>query len=300
MFDKNRLGVIYERGARDNQEDSYVFARLRSSDAPNLPDCIIVADGMGGHENGELAAHLSVKAFLEYLAGNIYDPAGASLFKALGYANDQLHIAKRKLNLDPDMGCTLVAAHIRNSRLRWISVGDSPLFLFRDGTLSRLNEDHSEAGRLGTLVRKGLLSKEEAEARGGKNILRSAVAGEDIDLVDNRFSEEGIALQDDDLVIVATDGIDTLDYSNVASIVANAEGDVYRMTMDIEAAIKNFNHPRQDNYTAIIYRHIGRDNSLESFLLTPEEITIADMAQGEWDAPNTRVKRRLSDFLKGD
>ncbi|MEO0551393.1 MAG: protein phosphatase 2C domain-containing protein [Pseudomonadota bacterium] len=300
MFDRNRLGVIYERGARDNQEDSYVFARLRSSDAPDLPDCIIVADGMGGHENGELAAHLTVKSFLSSLSDNLYDPAGKALFNALSHANDQLYLAKREHGLDPDMGCTLVGAHIRNSRLRWISVGDSPLFLFRKGKLSRLNEDHSEAGRLATLVRKGMISQEDADARGGKNILRSAVAGGDIDLVDNRFSEDGIVLEDDDLVIVATDGIDTLAYEDVASIIANARGDVDDITQHLETAIKDIGHPRQDNYTIVVYRHTGRDNSLESFLLSPQETSVSDMAQGEWDAPETGFKHRLSDFLKRD
>ena len=61
------------------------------------------------------------------------------------------------------MGATLVAAQVRGDEVRWISVGDSPFFLVSAGSIERLNADHSMAPQIDALVKRGVLTADEAE-----------------------------------------------------------------------------------------------------------------------------------------
>ena len=76
------------------------------------------------------------------------------------------------------MGATLVAAQVRGDEVRWISVGNSPFFLVSAGTLERLNADHSMAPQIDALVKRGMLTADEAEHHPGRHTLREAVMGE--------------------------------------------------------------------------------------------------------------------------
>ncbi|MYK88913.1 MAG: SpoIIE family protein phosphatase, partial [Acidobacteria bacterium] len=130
-------------GAREAQEDEFGFIDGSTLDPDGRHPVVIVADGMGGHAGGEMAGRLAVRAFVDAygLDGAPADRLGA----ALDAANRSIDDAVREnLSLD-GMGATLVAATVTTDGLEWISVGDSPLYLYRAGRLKRLNEDHSMA-----------------------------------------------------------------------------------------------------------------------------------------------------------
>ena len=163
------------QGARRYQEDACVFARLRATTppptdptAPTVPIVSIdsgmvavLADGMGGHVGGERASALACQGFLDALSSPTR-PAGEQLQVALDAANAAIRsevLAEPQLS---GMGCTLIGAVVRQDGLRWVSVGDSRLFLFRAGELFMLNEDHSLAPLLDQLVEQGELSHDEA------------------------------------------------------------------------------------------------------------------------------------------
>ena len=130
-------------GAREAQEDELGFIDGSTLDPDGQHPVAIVADGMGGHAGGEMASRLAVRAFIDAY-GLEGAPAGR-LRAALDAANRAIDDAIREnLSLD-GMGATLVAAAVTADGLEWISVGDSPLYLYRRGRLKRLNEDHSMA-----------------------------------------------------------------------------------------------------------------------------------------------------------
>ena len=106
------------------------------------------------------------------------------------------------------MGATLLAVVVAGTRAFWLSVGDSPLFHFRAGALTQLNDDHSLAPQIDMLVEAGLLDAESALTHPNRNTLTSAVVGTEIPKID--CPQKPASLQSGDILIAASDGIQFL------------------------------------------------------------------------------------------
>ncbi|MCK7461533.1 MAG: protein phosphatase 2C domain-containing protein [Sphingobacterium sp.] len=121
---------------------------------------------------------------------------------------------------DPDnlrgMGCTLLAVVLTAEGLYWISVGDSPLWLWRRGRLRRLNQDHAYRSVLAEQVSAGEISAVEAASHPDRNALISAVTGEDLELVD--LSRQPCTLKPSDQILLASDGVLTLSEQEIAAV----------------------------------------------------------------------------------
>ena len=132
------------KGRRDNQEDYYAFAdAAEMSDDPLQKLLLVVGDGLGAHAGGSVASYLAVNAFVRAFHEQPGD-AGWRLRTALDTANETLgYITDRMPSVAPPMGTTMLSVLISTKEVQWISVGDSPLFLYRRGNLTRLNADHS-------------------------------------------------------------------------------------------------------------------------------------------------------------
>jgi protein phosphatase len=233
-------GAVYAsalQGARNEQQDS-VRVRWLAGEHAWL---IVVADGMGGHAAGSLASRLAVDCFVSAFAALRQGAAGLrdAFLGALRDANDMIGSVQASRPETAGMGTTLVAAHISAEGVRWVSVGDSPLWLYRDGAIARLNEDHS-------------LRQVAAAAPGGaSNKLTSALVGKDIRTID--VCVEPVALRKGDLVIAASDGVLTLPDEEVARVVAdNASRRVDAIAERLIEAVAGVEQPRQDNCTIVV------------------------------------------------
>lgn len=232
-------------GAREVQEDELGFIDGSTLDPAGEHPVAIVADGMGGHAGGEMASRLAVRAFIDAY-GLEGAPAGR-LRAALDAANRSIDDAVcENLSLD-GMGATLVAAAVTTDGLEWISVGDSPLYLYRGGRLKRLNEDHSMAP-----VIEALRESDPATARGmNPNELRSALVGFQIPKVDTSPMPE--LLLPGDLILAATDGLNTLGVDETASIMSDRRAAGPEAVTDaLLAAVAARAVPTQDNTTVAI------------------------------------------------
>lgn len=238
-------------GQRETQEDSFDIIRQSEQD-PSSDLLMLLSDGMGGHAGGEVASNLSIQTFRKHFIELARSARPLErLQESLMAANDAIRIAIQR---DADlrgMGCTFIGAIKIGGMLHWTSVGDSALYLYRRGTLNRLNADHSVLGELMGLVEKGKLTRSEALAHPRRNALRSAVTGAPISLVDTR----SIALERDDLVILATDGLDTLPTSEVADILARSPRNPREAASALLQAVERRAVAAQDNATVVIYRH---------------------------------------------
>ena len=186
-------------GKREKQEDSYAV-KVYSHGM-----LAIVCDGMGGHHFGALASKTAVQAFVEdFEAADATLPAPVRLRQALDAANKAVGEAFSKC--EAFGGTTLVAAYVSSGLLWWVSVGDSPLLLWRNRNLLRLNEDHSLRAVYMEYVKAGAFTYEDAMQQGHR--LRSAVTGDRYGMLDS--PQTPYPLLPGDRIIIASDGVDSL------------------------------------------------------------------------------------------
>lgn len=237
------------KGRRDNQEDYYAFADAAElSEQPLQKLLLVVGDGLGAHAGGSVASYLAVNAFVRAYHEQPGDP-GWRLRTALDTANETLgYITDRMPSVAPPMGTTMLSVLVNQQEVQWISVGDSPLFLYRRGHLTRLNADHSLTPLLEERVRAGLMTEEEAAHHPDRHTLQSALMGAPMALVD--FSADPIKLLPADIIIAASDGIFTLSHRALEELLHFGQNTTADKIADaIIFAIRRINYERQDNTT---------------------------------------------------
>jgi serine/threonine protein phosphatase PrpC len=141
---------------------------------------LVVADGLGGHQGGEVASAMAVEA-LGKLIDEGDDEPSVRLTRAIASANETILTAARKDRALDGMGTTVVCLLLaENGRSFVAHVGDSRLYRLRGGALDPITEDHS---LVVTLVREGILSAEDAREDPRRNqILRALGVREDIEI----------------------------------------------------------------------------------------------------------------------
>jgi len=241
MFELGNAGII---GKRDNQED--YFASLPMDNGL----LSIVADGMGGYEGGEVASSISVKSFLSFFKENFReDKIEELLVLSTNYANEHLESIKNEDDSLADMGNTLIATYATKSTLYWINVGDSILYRYRKGELVRINADHSVAGELQEEVDKGLISQEEADSSPNRHALTSALTGYEIPFLE----QSQIKLEDDDIFILASDGLHTLSQRQIETIILNPIKP-QEIADILVGSIEKKGMPNQDNTVVLVFQ----------------------------------------------
>lgn len=245
-------------GARTYQED-FSAAHVRP-DANTGARAIlaVLSDGMGGHAAGSLAAELATNTFCDFVLSDndvgAADEHWADQFHAgLDQANRAIasHISEHTDH--EGMGCTFLGVEVRSGSLFWISVGDSPLFLVRGGAASRLNADHSLVPVLEAAAANGEMTWEEARNSSSRNVLRSAVTGDPIKMLD--FNNAGLALQPNDTVLLASDGVESLSMDELGELIGeHAVNSPSALVDSILQAVDAKKIPNQDNATVIAIR----------------------------------------------
>lgn len=164
-----------------------------------------VADGMGGHNAGEVASGIAISALEEYVAENRHRLPGPKLVKeAVEYAN--LKIYERSVSGEEfnDMGTTLTALYTAgDGRVSIGSVGDSRAYLFREGGLGLLTHDDSLVEKL---VEDGIIGREEAQSHPRRNVILKALGVEpsvEAEIVDE-------VIEPGDLFLLSTDGLTSM------------------------------------------------------------------------------------------
>ncbi len=243
------------RGCRDHQEDAVVADFADGAEV----GFAVVADGMGGHAAGDVASGIVVTevfAALKARTGNretLERDIASILHDATQRANDGLRAHAETSPGTAGMGATLVAPVLMGNRLYWISVGDSPLYLFRQGTLLRLNQDHSLVPQIDYLVEKGLLEEDEGRSHPDRNCLTSVLSGAAIARID--CPDEPVHLFAGDLVIAASDGVQFLDDDAIAGVLrAHGHHSARKIGALLMAAIEELGDPDQDNATLCVIR----------------------------------------------
>lgn len=177
---------------RDHNEDAFAIAATQG--------IAVLADGMGGHNAGEVASELAVGTALSILAQTAGLSARDRLETAVRAANGAIRERAAGSARLKDMGTTIVAVLLEKSRLAVAHVGDSRLYRLRRGRLEALTRDHSLQQEY---VDKGLYTPEEAREKVARNLLTHALGLGDETRVDIGEHE----VQSGDRYLLCSDGL---------------------------------------------------------------------------------------------
>lgn len=272
--DDQRFDVasFLSQGARDYQEDAISAEFGEGADF----GIAVLADGMGGHAAGDVASAIVVEQVLGCLKKASKDLPSLShnVTQILRDAATKANLEVKKHSAEnPEvrgMGATLLAGVILHNLLYWVSVGDSPLFLYRNGELTQLNEDHSMAPQIDFLVKSGLMDPEVGRTHPDRSVLTSVIIGQEIDAID--CPSEPFRLEAGDLVLFSSDGIQYLDDAKIKAVLASREDESSdEIAKAIGEAIIDLDDPEQDNASFAVIRYFGGAEGEEFYEIAWEE-----------------------------
>ncbi len=242
------VASVLNRGCRDYQEDAI------ATDFPLGAEFgyAVLSDGMGGHAAGDVASKIVVTEVFSELKFQSSDfegfetNVGAVLKSAAVSANDCMAAHASNNPHTAGMGATLVAPVFIRDSLFWISIGDSPLYLLRNGRLRQLNEDHSLGPHIDYMVRSGMMSEDVGRNHPDRNALTSVLIGETIERID--CPDRPFRLKHGDILIVASDGLQFLSNSEITQIVKeNADKGSATIAERLLDELRELGDPEQDN-----------------------------------------------------
>jgi protein phosphatase len=231
-----RIESITHQGfERKNNEDRYMVNLLDN-------DCalLVIADGMGGHAAGEIAAELALESFEGYRPGG--PDISAELLNQIEEAQKKIMERSFALPSLSGMGTTLTALFLTGRSAFWAHVGDTRIYHLHKGSLIRITEDHTMAGML---FKKGDITREQARFHPYGNVLTRCVGCEQHEPDSGAFG-----LTDGDYVLLSSDGLhDLISDEQIAAFLSEditLKGKLNRM---ISACLQAGG---RDNITAVI------------------------------------------------
>src|ERR1700729_1334123 len=220
------------RQRRDNEDSAFARAPV-----------FVVADGMGGAQAGEVASRIAVEAFEQGLPDS--GSPEERLATRVREANAQIYERSRADRGRAGMGTTLTAAYVDDTHVAIAHVGDSRAYLFRDGTLQRLTQDHSLVDEL---VRRGKLTEEQAAEHPQRSIITRAL-GPEPDVEVDTWTYPARA---GDVVLLCSDGLTSMiSEERVKAVLSEHDN----LDAAADALIRAANDPGgRENITVVLFR----------------------------------------------
>ncbi len=238
-------GELLDEDKADNYIQSYV-----SKDGPE--HIFAVCDGMGGQALGEKASHTAVKLLEKihsWIAENNDKKDMEVLIKWLNnyVLKTNEYIFNMSLESGSRMGTTFACLLVYEKKAVVLNLGDSRVYIIRNGELKQLSCDHTEAERL---VRLGILTRESAKNHKSKNLLsRHFGISPEEGIIEAEISDV-IDLEPGDLFLICSDGLtNMLEDSHIKEIIVNKNGLSHACDELVEAALKKGG---MDNITSLL------------------------------------------------
>ena len=242
-----RMANLQGQGRRDYQEDSFAFANALDVTLMKQHGLLaIVADGMGGMEGGRQSSELAVKTILaDFKEMDVTKNLGFQLAESARHASDEVYAV-----IGGRGGCTLVAGIFYDEMLNFVSVGDSYIFLLRNGELIQLNHEHNKKTELYLCtIRDGVIDPREGREHFEARALTRFIGMNGMDEID--MTQRPLPLLPGDTIMFCSDGVGGVlsEKQIISCLTGKAAGDA---AIAIEGLVKERNLSHQDNYTALI------------------------------------------------
>lgn len=245
---KDRKSVLNYRhlmniGRREYQQDSLGATRVQDG------VFAVVADGMGGLKDGEKVSQLIVHTMLGDAGNNSLEQLRGNLNRMVAHANDEVN---RMLGYTEEYvsGSTLIAALAEPYQFRWISVGDSRIYLYRGGTILQLNREHIYEAELLKLAVNGELGFQEAHSHAKRRSVSSFIGMGKLKYIDEPM--RATPAMPGDRLLLTSDGVfNTLTEEEIAQILRSFQN-TEEAVRELEAAVLRKKNPYQDNFSSIL------------------------------------------------
>ena len=242
-----QVQALTDIGRKRQVNQDYIFQSAEPVGA--FPNLFILADGMGGHKGGDFAS----KYLTETMVGFISKTQNSDIIKVLRNAVRMSNtLIYEKSHSDPElsgMGSTLVAAVISGGVLTAANVGDSRLYIIRDGII-QVTKDHSYVEEL---VEAGEIERYSEEYNRKKNIITRAIGTEES--VEADYFE--VDLIKNDHILLCSDGLTNMvDEDTILAIISGHGSLQYKARTLVEAANENGGN---DNIAVILIRYEAKD-----------------------------------------
>ncbi|HIP53326.1 MAG TPA: serine/threonine-protein phosphatase [Chromatiales bacterium] len=232
-----------------NQDRSIVLT------SPEGSILLALADGLGGHPRGEVAAQILVEASKRLFAKIEKPVADPERFLAALLHAAHLEIVDYGLAHDPVITprTTAVVALVQNNRVHWAHVGDSRFYLLRNGRVLLHTEDHSMVQQM---RQRGMISAEEAEAHPQRNFVTRSLGGTHarLDITHGESAE----LNADDIILLCSDGLwGQIDSKGITQVLREPRSTLDRLARILAHKAEALGYPESDNVTLAAVRWRG-------------------------------------------
>jgi serine/threonine protein phosphatase PrpC len=243
------IGNTHHIGARESQQDSFGISDISNKELCDKKGVFaIVADGMGGLANGGDISAIVTSSMLKYFNENpFHSEPEIEFLNMVGTANEEVN---KYLGKDGRVkgGSTVVSAILKNMQLYWLAVGDSRIYLIRNGAIIQINSEHTYGADLDEKVAMGEISIEDAQSNTQRNALTSYLGMGRLEKIDRNIRP--LQLLRGDRIILMSDGVfGTLSDEEILSTM---DAPTYESAARMEQIILSKNKSKQDNFTAVI------------------------------------------------
>lgn len=218
----------------------------------------IVADGMGGHQAGDVASKLAVDTFRDALQGSsaslTIEERKTLVSQAILQANEVVYDTAANNEQYHNMGTTVVAALLTDENGVIGHIGDSRAYQWRDGVLTQLTEDHTLVNEL---VKSGQITLEEAARHPRRNVLTRALGTDEHVEVDVR----GISWKEGDTLLLCSDGLSSM--IGAASIAETLQQDELDLDQKADRLVQLALQAGGDDNVTVVLLHHAEDVELE-------------------------------------
>jgi protein phosphatase len=219
-----------------NNEDRYSVTAFRLEDSAATPSILaIVADGIGGHRAGEIAAEYAVETINRYIAESDTAQPLLTLHQAIQFANQKIYAEAESDPQKKGMGATCACCWIIDSQLYTASLGDSRIYLLRSGTLQQISTDHTW---IQSALESGVITPEEVKGHTHTHVILRYLGSQNVVEPDSRMrlnasetneqsrANQGLQLLPGDQLLICSDGLtDLVENDEIRTILMSSDSE---------------------------------------------------------------------------
>lgn len=245
------VGNFHNIGKRDEQQDSFCLSNIGDENALCKKGAMaVVADGMGGMEGGAIISQTVTDIFREKYS-RIESIKNPRVFLLEAAQEAEKAVEAYMSHSGVEGGSTLVAVLVKQSILHFISIGDSHIYIWRHGQITRINREHNYGELLKEKAARGEVAQDEPYINPRRHALTAYIGKGKLNIFDQ--GEHSLVIGDK--ILLCSDGVyNALGDDALATVLAD---DAMMATQKIERQILIQNLPKQDNFTGIILEYLG-------------------------------------------